>query len=78
MISPERREQPILKKMIPFSVQFPLDRNLMHELKKNISTIGGADGFVQIVNRWELPSRDVRVEGFAFQGLQIVDGKIEP
>lgn len=43
-----------------------------------MSTIGGADGFVQIVNRWELPGREVRVEGFAFQGLQIVDGKIEP
>lgn len=78
MISPERREQPILKKMIPFSVQFPLDSSLMHEVKRNISAIDGADGFVQIVNRWELPSREVRVEGFVFQGLEIVDGKIEP
>lgn len=77
MISPER-EQPILKKMIPFSLQFPLNNGLMHEVKRSISAIDGADGFVQIVNRWELPSREVRVEGFAFQGLEIVDGKIEP
>ncbi len=78
MISPERREQPILKKMIPFSIQVPFGSNPLHEVKKNIGKIGGVDGFVQIENQWNLPTGEVRITGYAFQGLQILNHKIEP